>query len=142
MNEGSAMISDEGAMISPEGELISEGGAMVGEGGAMVKDEGAMAGEDDSATLSFRSVEDMQRKLRALAESWGWIVITPGDEEEWTTPREICQQYGIRLDSLLSRAWRARDIPPFTAERGASGRLVKLKPNPELRRWLAARFIK
>ncbi|GAT35606.1 hypothetical protein TSACC_3677 [Terrimicrobium sacchariphilum] len=94
---------------------------------------------DDSATISFRSVDDMTAKMRAILEALGFTVTPPG--AKWMKPVELGREYGVTT-AAMTKALHDPCCPHCDKQTGQSGRINKISPNHELRKWLAARFTK
>jgi hypothetical protein len=60
------------------------------------------------------------------------------EEGPWTTPALVRAQFGLSSEQLSYRLGH-RHAPAFSAERGPSGRLLRLRLNPALREWLTLR---
>ena len=92
---------------------------------------------DDSATISFRSVEDMIAKMTAILEATGRTVIPP--QPEWKTITALAREMGIDRKNL-SKALSDPCRPKSPERTGPTGRLTKVCVTPILREWLNERF--
>lgn len=57
------------------------------------------------------------------------------DTGDWVTPAEIVQRLGVPK-STLGKRLRQQDCPRYTAARGPTGRILRLRLNRELETWL------
>lgn len=67
----------------------------------------------------------------------GWMLVPPDDLQQFTveTPKQFCERLNISWMHMRRRL-EEPGCPDFESERGKSNRLIKLRSNPQLERWM------
>lgn len=63
------------------------------------------------------------------------FTVTRLEESEWLTPGEVAGQLGLTPRQIVHRL-TLTGCPEYRSQRGASGRLIRLRLHPALRAWL------
>lgn len=84
-------------------------------------------------TVRAETQEKLEENMARMLRKCGWNCEHIG---LWLTPKEICAVYRIPAASRLSTQLR-RFPDPFPAQRGASGRILRLQLSAPLKRYLA-----
>jgi len=88
----------------------------------------------------FDSHDAMLTKCIEVCRKAGLTVDPPPkDEGPWTTCSAVRAGFGCQPDHL-TKALNHRDCPRFTVERSESGRILRLRLNPETSAWLLRRL--
>lgn len=84
----------------------------------------------------FDTVEQMINGAIDLVRRHGFYVTE--DRSEFETVADFRSRMDIRAPSYLAKLLAHPDCPHFISVRGTSGRILKLKSNPQLEAWIAA----
>jgi hypothetical protein len=86
----------------------------------------------------FDTQDQLLNAAITLVRESGFLIMPADSGLAWVTPAQLGKCLRI-AGSYLTRLLRAPDCPPFFANRGDTGRIIKLQPSPALIDYLAAR---